>query len=103
MSAVVIGPIDAQEIKPVYFVFSDEVSGINISTASVTVSVVTGTDATPAGILTGVISIDNATKIVSQKVAPVGRTGNTYKLRCSATDANGNVHVVAAQLAVVSL
>jgi hypothetical protein len=103
MSAVVIGPIDQQEIKPIYFVFSDEVSGVNISSATVTASVVSGTDASPAGILTGIISIDNATKIVSQKVAPVGRTGNTYKLRCAATDANGNVHVVAAQLAVVSL
>lgn len=103
MSAVVIGPIDHQEVKPVYFVFVDEVAGANISGATVTVELVSGSDGSPSGILSGGVSIDNATKIVSQKIAPTGRSGNTYKLRCSAIDASSNVHIVAAQVAVVSL
>jgi hypothetical protein len=104
MNTPIIGPIDAAELKPAYFLFAGELpTGATISTALVDVAVVTGTDANPAGILSGAVSIDNGTKIVSQKIAANGRAGNTYKLRCTATDSAGNVHVVAAQLAVVTL
>jgi hypothetical protein len=98
-----IGPIDPAEIKPVYFLFVDEVSGVNIASAVVTVELVTGTDANPAGMLTGGVTIDNAQKIVQQRVSAAGRAGNTYKLRCEATDANGNVHAIAATLPVQGL
>lgn len=104
MSTINIGPIDAAEVKPAYFLFAGELpTGATIATATVAVSLVTGTDANPAGILSGAATIDNATKIVSQKIAATGRSGNTYKLRCTATDSAGNVHVVAAQLPVVTL
>ncbi len=98
-----IGPIDAAENKNVVFAFADEVGGANINTASVTAELVTGTDANPAGILQGAVTIDNASKTVAQAVAAPGRSGNTYKLRCQATDANGRVHVIAASLPVVTL
>ena len=99
----IIGPIDQAEAKPVYFLFAGEVGGVNISSASITATLLEGTDANPGGILLGTVTIDNAQKIVSQKVAAPGRSGCRYKLRCTATDSAGNVHVVAAQLAVVTL
>lgn len=99
-----IGPIDAQETKQAYFVFSDEVaSGATISSASVVVSLVTGSDADPDAMKVGAAVIDNATKVVAQSLRPAGRTGNRYKARCVATDSNGLVHVVAAEFAVVTL
>lgn len=99
-----IGPLDAAETKPAYFLFADELpTGASISTAVVTAQLVTGTDADPGAILQGAVTIDNTAKLVSQKLSAPGRAGNSYKLRCSATDSAGNVHVVAAQLQVVSL
>lgn len=99
-----IGPIDAAESKAVYFLFAGEVdAAVNISTAVVTATVLEGNDASPSAILSGPVTIDNTRKIVSQRVAAPGRTGNRYKLRCQATDALGFVHVVAAEIAVVTL
>lgn len=98
-----IGPIDAAEAKPVYFLLAGEVGAATISTATITATLMEGTDANPQGILSGSVTIDNAQKIVSQKVAAPGRIGCRYKLRCVATDSAGYSHTVAAELAVVAL
>lgn len=104
MTTPTIGPIDAAESKPAYFLFANEVpSNATIADASVSAALLEGTDANPAGIITGDVTIDNTSKVVSQKLTPAGRTGNRYKLRCVATDSLGNIHVVAAEIAVVSL
>jgi hypothetical protein len=104
MTTTNIGPIDAGETKPAFFLFSGELpTGATMTGASVSVALVTGTDENPAGILSGAVTIDNAAKHVSQKISAPGRTGNTYRLRCTANDNQGNVHVVAALLQVVSL
>lgn len=104
MSTITIGPLDKSEIKPAVFSFTNELeTGETMNTATVTVTLVSGTDATPSGLLTGTVTIDNTNKLVSQKVTGVGRDGNTYNLRCVATTNLGNAHTVAADMQVVSL
>ena len=99
-----IGPLDKDELKYAIFNFSNELAtGGTITTAVVTVELVVGIDASPSGLLSGGVTIDSANKLVSQRVAGAGRAGNTYRLRCQATDNSANVHTVAALLAVVSL
>jgi len=104
MITVPIGPLDEAEIKPVYFVFTGELpSGVTITSASIAVELLSGTDADPGAMKVGAAVIDTASRIVSQRMSGQGRAGNRYRLRCVATDGQANRHTVAAELAVVRL
>lgn len=100
----IIGPLDTAEAKPAYFPFIREIAAsTTLVSAEVEVSVISGTDPDPQGMLVGVPLIDNDQKLVQQKVKGEGRNGNTYNIRCIATDSLGNINTVAAILPVVFL
>jgi len=99
-----IGPLDTAEIKPAYFPFSKEVaSTTTLISATVEVELISGADPDPQGMVVGAAVIDNTQKLIMQRLTGAGRHGNTYNIRCIATDNLGNISVVAAILPVVFL
>ena len=89
-----IDPKDPAEKYPVEFDFSAVLS--SVTGATVTVSVVGGTDETPEAILDGSPQATGAK--VYQRVQ-AGVAGCIYKLRCEATDGT-NIYAVTATLPV---
>lgn len=93
-----IGPIDPQEIKLVTFTFVNELAGAELSSATVSCTVVTGgADPTPANLLIGEPDISGTD--VKQRVHG-GINGITYRLRAQASDNVGNVHVIKTRMLV---
>lgn len=101
MSYATIGPKDIAESKIVEFPFGSEMgSGEAIASATVTITVVTGTDAAPGTMLIG-LPVTAGTSVL-QRVAG-GVVGVTYHIKATVTSTTGSVHAVAANLPVVSL
>lgn len=87
---------DPAEIITVTFDFSNMAA--SLTTAVLAVSAISGRqDSSPMAILSGSLSISGA--LVMQRIAG-GQDGTTYGLRCTANDADGEVHVLAAALPV---
>lgn len=98
-STPILDPIDAEEEFVVAFDFTSELFGQSIVSAvvSVTLAEQAAADAAPAELLVGALAIVNGD--VLQRIA--GRfAGNTYKLRCRATLADGQRRVRAALLPI---
>lgn len=87
---------DPEEIKTVTFDFTGDAA--TIAAAEVTATSSGGLrDATPANVLGAEQTIDGA--LVYRRIK-LGQPGSTYTLRCKATDADGEVHIVSAYLPV---
>lgn len=86
--------------QPIVFDFTDVLSqGETISSATVTLSVYSGTDGSPSGNKSGSVTISGAQ--VSQKIKPVsGALGNIYQALCDATTSSANIYQKAGLLAV---
>lgn len=89
-------PIDPDEIKTAEFDFSSEVpSGTTISGAVVACTTISGSDATPEGVLLGVAQVSGL--VVLQRIR--GKVdGVLYVIRAVATDSDGGKHVISSQL-----
>lgn len=87
------------ETKPYTFYFSLPV-GVTISSASLSVTVYSGTDAAPSSLLSGADSTSGAT--VTQNITG-GTAGVIYLLQCTATLSDASVISQAGYLAVVPL
>ena len=92
-------PKDVGERYAIEFQYSSVLSAI--TSATVTVQLLAGTDATPDDLLDGAPQISGTS--VYQRVK-AGVSGCTYKLRCTATDSDtGNeTYVLTASLGVVT-
>ncbi len=90
---------DTTEIIPVLFDFTAVVGTDTINTASVSVSVVTGVDATPSTILSGVALISG--KLVTQWIT-LGLSGVLYHLRCTIVTSGGQTIVLPANIPVIT-
>ncbi|WP_290889423.1 hypothetical protein [Arenimonas sp.] len=88
---------DSEESFVFAFDFLAELAGSTVVSAVVSVSCVQGTDAAPAAMLVGALAIDGADVL---QLVQGGIDGNTYKLRCVATLANGQRRVRAALLPI---
>ena len=89
---------DADETITVTFDFSVVAETLTIAVFSV--SVISGhPDSAPLGILDGNLTISGA--LVMQRISG-GQNGTTYRLRCLANDADGEIHVLTADLPVKS-
>lgn len=86
--------------QPIVFDFTgDLASGETISSATVTLSVYSGTDGSPAGNKSGGVTISGAQ--VSQKIKPVTASlGNIYQALCAAITSLSNTFQKAGLLAV---
>ena len=101
MSYTSIGPKDAAETKIVEFPFANELgAGETIASVTVLISVSSGTDAAPASMLSSAAVTSGAS--VLQRITG-GIVGVTYHLRAIVTANTGTVHVVAADLKVITL
>ena len=92
-------PKDAGERYAIEFQYSATMSAI--TSATVTVQILAGTDATPNDLLDGAPQISGTS--VYQRVK-AGVSGCTYKLRCTATDsgAGNETYVLTASIGVVT-
>lgn len=90
-------PKDATEIFVVGFDFASELAGSTINTATMAVLLHEGTDPDPGVMLVGALSIVGSTVL---QLVQGGITGNTYRLRCVATLANGQRRALAAALQI---
>lgn len=92
-------PKDVGEKYAVEFQFPSVLSAI--TSATVTVQLLAGTDATPGDLLDGDPQI-NGTSVYQRVKA--GVSGCTYKLRCTATDsgAAGETYVLTASIGVMT-
>ncbi len=91
---------DPAEKLTATFDFSSElVGGESIASASVTCTVISGTDASPGQVLNGSASISGSTVL---QPFQGGISGVTYDLRCVATLSSSRVLVLAATLPVRS-
>lgn len=88
---------DPEESFVVAFDFLSELFGSAVSMAVVSASCVQGVDANPAALLSGSSAIAGADVL---QLIQGGVDGNTYKLRCVATLANGQKRVRAALLPI---
>jgi len=87
---------DPAEIITLTFDFSSLAT--SLSSAVVGVSVLSGAvDASPGAMISGAYSINGP--LVMQRIV-AGQAGTTYALRCTANDADGEVHVLVAALPV---
>lgn len=86
--------------QPIVFDFTDTLAqGETISSATVTLSVYSGTDGAPSGNKSGSTTISGA--LVSQKIKPVsGALGNIYQVLCDAVTSLSNTFQKAGLLAV---
>lgn len=92
-------PKDHEERYAIEFQYTSVLSAI--TSATVTVQLLAGTDATPDDLLDGAPQISGTS--VYQRIK-AGVAGCTYKLRCTATDsgAAGETYVLTASLGVVT-
>lgn len=97
MNTQILPEKDAEESFVVEFDFESELAGSSVASAVLSVSVADGTDASPLSMLSGALAIVGAD--VKQLITG-GINGNTYKLRCVATLANGQKRVRAALLPI---
>lgn len=97
----VIGPIDIEELRPLFFDFSGELKpGETLATVTaIEVTTQAGTDPTPANLLNGSPVISGA--MVEQMIKPV-ITGVSYHFRAVAMTNLGSQLVVAGNLRVVT-
>lgn len=87
------------ETKTYPFDFSSEIgSGVTLSSPVVTAAVYSGTDASPASIISGSASASGA--IVSQKIT-AGVTGVIYELTCQVATSDGQTLQQVGLIAVV--
>lgn len=99
MNVQEFGPIEVGEIKAVRFDFSSE-TALTLSSPVVSLRVLSGTDATPQAMLSGVPAVVGLE--VVQKLAPtVG--GCTYEIWAFANDSDGLRHRVAGEFSVESV
>ena len=94
-----LDPKDTAERYAIEFQYSATMAAI--TSATVTVQLLAGTDATPDNLLDGAPQISGTS--VYQRVKS-GVSGCTYKLRCTATDsgAGNETYVLTASLGVVT-
>lgn len=94
-----IGPKHPLETKLLRFSFAKDIAAPTtiVSVAAPTVSVIDGTDPTPASFLLGAPLV--TTPEVLQRITG-GLDGVTYLVECAATDSAGNVHVAQAVVPV---
>lgn len=94
-----LGPLELDEIKALRFDFTSEVqAGVTLSTPSVTVEVLEGTDPAASSMLVGsptVVGLE-----VVQKIQP-GVAGCKYKFRALANDSTGLRHGISGELTVL--
>lgn len=82
---------DPEEIVELGFEFANIIeTGETISSASFDVSVLAGTDATPAAMLSGAVIIEGT--VVSQKIIG-GVDGCTYRIECTANTSANNKYI----------
>lgn len=74
-------------------------TGETISSAALSVTVRTGTDATPSAILSGSASISGG-YVVQRVIA--GTDNVTYRITCTATTSSSNIYTLTADLPVYS-
>jgi hypothetical protein len=74
-------------------------AGETLSNATVQVTVLAGTDATPANVLNGAVTLSSVQGIVYQPFKG-GLDGVIYKMKCIATTSAGRVLAVAGELPV---
>ena len=99
MTTVVFDPKLSGETRTLTFDFiSSLAAGETLSTQSVTASVYSGVDATPAAIISGSASA-SGTK-VTQKIT-AGTVGVIYKLLCTVTTSAGQTLQLAGFLAII--
>lgn len=88
---------DPSEVLLIPFRYDNLATGETISSATVTATVHSGTDATPSAIISGAVTISGST--VTQKIIG-GVSGVVYKLRCSATTSASRTLIIPALLPV---
>lgn len=99
MTRVELPPKLLGETKTYYFDFAGLLaSGETISSAAVTATVYSGTDANPSAIISGADSTSGS--IVSQNIT-AGTLGVIYELLCAATTSAGQVLQLCGLLAVI--
>lgn len=92
---------DQAERRRIGFDFSAELVNypdVTIESATMSATVVSGTDPNPSSILTGSVQVDGA-QIFQMREG--GVTGVTYKIRCEATLSDGQVLVRTGNLKLV--
>lgn len=96
----VMGPKDPAEVKVLTFDFTKELGTATLVSATTTASVTNGEDPTPANLISGEATVSG--QKAYQKVSG-GLHGVIYKLRCTAVDSDGGVHVIVGGLHVETL
>lgn len=77
-------------------------AGVTIVSAVCTVALVSGTDASPASMISGSTTLDGTALIASQ-LYQSGLPDCVYLLICTATMSNGSIEVIELKLPVVSI
>ena len=90
---------DADESRPIQFIFTDALGGDTIVTYSIEVATIVGVDETPTTLLDGVATLNMAKNTVTQWVHD-GVIGNVYSVRCVVMTADGRELVGAINIEV---
>lgn len=99
MSRTILGGKTSGETVKEPFDFTSRLAaGETISTATVTATVYSGTDATPSALISGSTSISGA--VVTQAITG-GTTGNIYQLACAITTSAGQTLQMTALYAIL--
>jgi len=97
----VLGPKDPREIKDIRFPFARELNGASIASAtSLGVAVVAGRDPSPNSTMTDMLMVVG-TDVYARFRA--GISGVTYEVSVEVLDSVGDVHIMAARVAVLSI
>lgn len=95
-----LGPKDPEEIKVLKFPFARELDGATIASVSfATPSVFKGVDPAPAAVALG-LPVVSGTDVLQRMQG--GLNGVVYKWRVRVVDSNGNAHVLADTVLVLS-
>lgn len=101
MNQIIFPPKAVGETQPYTINFSDRLQfGEAINGASVALSVFSGTDPTPSGLLSGVASFDAAGNVTQTLTA--GLAGVIYNVVFIVTGTNSHNYIKVGQLAVLS-
>lgn len=99
MTRIILGPKYAAETRTETFDFTSRLAlAETLSTASVTATVYSGTDASPSALVSGSAGISGAK--VTQLIT-AGTVGVTYMLSCSVTTSTGQTLVLKGYMTVV--
>ena len=99
MNRIILGPKAADETLDETFSFLGSlVTGETLSSATVTATVYSGTDASPSSIVDGAATV-SGTNIVQSITG--GTAGVTYDLVCEALTSSGQQLIVAGYLGIV--